>query len=42
MKLVRGNIWGIDIVLQISWDSTNVTKKGLGVWIEHMFDSYDY
>jgi len=41
-KMVRGNIRGTDIVLQVSWDSTNVTKKGLGVWIDHMFNSYDY
>jgi hypothetical protein len=38
---VHGNILGISIVLQVSWDSVNPTKKRLRVWIDHMKDSYD-
>jgi hypothetical protein len=29
------------VVLQVSWDSTNLDGKGLRSWVNHMVLSYD-
>jgi hypothetical protein len=39
---IRGNIRGIDIVLQVPHDNVDPIEKGLKVQINHTDDSYDY
>jgi len=36
------NILGTSIILQVLRDSTNLSGKGLGAWVDHIEDSYGY
>jgi hypothetical protein len=40
-KIVRSNIWGNNVLLQVPRDSAKPTKKGLRAWIDHMELNYD-